>query len=194
MLTVDAIAKILGAPRANVVANWPLIQAALVAQDIGTPMVEIAALATLGAELPSFRPQQELSPRDEDRGAYFVRMYWDNMQVRYQLGNLSPDDAVKYCGRGFIQLTGRSNYQIFGDRLGLDLINRPELALDAHNAAQIFAAFFKDRHVADAANAAAWRMVRKRVNGGFNNWPRFEALVQALLLASSADRGGHAVG
>ncbi len=183
MLTTPTIAKILGAPLANVEANWPLIQAALAAEGIGTPMVEVAALATLGAELPRFLPQMELSPKGEDRAAYFVRMYWDNVEVRTNLGNLSPEDAATYFGRGFPQLTGRDNYRIFGDRLGLDLIHQPDLALDPHHSARIFAAFFKDRHVASAADAKAWRLVRKRVNGGFNNWPRFIALVNSLLEA-----------
>lgn len=42
-----------------------------------------------------------------------------------------------YFGRGFVQLTWWDNYRKLGDALGLDLVNRPELALDPVNAAQI---------------------------------------------------------
>jgi len=185
MLSTATIARILGAPLPNVEANWPLIQQALVTEGIGGPLVQIAALATIGAELPCFLPRQELSPRDEDRAAYFVRMYFNNQKVRHALGNQSPDDAAKFCGRGFIQITGRDNYQVFGDLLGVDLISRPDLALDPPVAARIFASFFRRRQVAEAAENRDWLRVRVRVNGGTNNWERFNGLVQSLLAADA---------
>lgn len=183
MLTPQVIAKILGSFPDVVEANWPLIKRALAAEGIGTPLVEVAALATIGTELPCFIPRQEMSPRGEDRAAYFVRMYYENQKVRHSLGNQSIEDAVKYCGRGFIQLTGRDNYQVFGDLLHVDLINRPDLALQPEIAARVFAAYFRRRQVAQAAEARDWFRVRVRVNGGSNGWERFNGLVQALLAA-----------
>jgi len=183
VLTTLTIAKILGSHQNVVESNWPLIQQALAAQGIGTPLVEVAALATIGTELPSFIPRMELSPRDEDRAAYFVRMYFNNQKVRHALGNQTPEDAAKYCGRGFIQLTGRDNYQVFGDLLGIDLINRPDLALEPPEAARIFAAYFRRRRVAEAAQAQDWFRVRVRVNGGSNGWERFNALIKSLQAA-----------
>lgn len=44
--------------------------------------------------------------------AYFTRLYWDNVKTRKQLGNIEPADGAKFCGRGFVQLTGRRNYTI----------------------------------------------------------------------------------
>lgn len=183
VLTPQVIARILGAHADVVEAHWALIKQALATEGIGTPLVEVAALATIGTELPSFSPRQELSPRDEDRTAYFVRMYYTNQKVRHALGNLSPDDAAKYCGRGFLQITGRDNYQVFGDLLGIDLINQPDLALQPEVAARIFAAYFRRRQVAQAAEAQDWLRVRVRVNGGSNGWERFSALVASLQAA-----------
>ena len=34
-----------------------------------------------------------------------------------------------YYGRGLVQLTWKRNYQLFGKRIGVDLVNRPDLAL-----------------------------------------------------------------
>lgn len=53
---------------------------------------------------------QTMQPIREKGGrAYFIHMYWDNLKIRKQLGNLSIDDAVLRSGRGFVQLTGRRN-------------------------------------------------------------------------------------
>jgi len=180
MLNAATLPPNLGSLPEMVEPHWPLIRMALAAEGIDTTLVHIAALATIGTELPCFIPRMEMSPRHEDRAAYFVRMYWDNAKVRHSLGNLSPDDAAKFCGRGFIQLTGRDNYQLFGDLIGVDLISRPDLALEPGVAAPVFAAYFRRRRVAEAAEAQDWLRVRLRVNGGTNGWEKFKGLVQAL--------------
>lgn len=69
--------------------------------------------------------------------SYFTVRYWLNAKVRHALGNLSPEDAVKYKGRGYVQLTGRSNYLTFGKLLGLDLLNLPDLAMEHETAYRI---------------------------------------------------------
>lgn len=43
------------------------------------------------------------------------------------MGNISPGDGWTYRGRGYIQLTGRSNYKTYGDLTGFNLIANPEL-------------------------------------------------------------------
>lgn len=42
-----------------------------------------------------------------------------------------------YYGRGFVQLTWRSNYEKASKRLGIDLVNNPDLALEPAYAANI---------------------------------------------------------
>lgn len=46
---------------------------------------------------------------------------------RADLGNTEPGDGVKYKGRGYVQLTGRTNYTNWSKWLGVDYINKPEL-------------------------------------------------------------------
>ena len=179
-LDCPTISRILGAPLEAVESNWPLILASLDAKGMNATPVLIATLATLGTETPGFAPIRELSPRNEDRDAYFVRMYWSNPTTRHALGNLSPKDAATYYGRGFIQLTGRDNYALYGGVLDLDLLGQPDLALDPSVASKILAAFFGLRHVDEAAMAGNWLRVRVRVNGGTNGWNRFSALVTEL--------------
>lgn len=48
--------------------------------------------------------------------------------------NTQQGDGVKYCGRGFVQLTWKKNYRKTGEKFGVDLISFPEKALE-HNLA-----------------------------------------------------------
>lgn len=68
----------------------------------------------------------------------------DFYQSRTDLGNTQSGDGAKYIGRGYVQLTGRANYQYWGDRLGIDLINNPELAEDPVIAARILVYGMRD--------------------------------------------------
>ncbi len=68
---------------------------------------------------------------------YFIKRYWTNTKIRNELGNLSPEDAINYSGKGFVQLTGRKNFKKMGNLLGVDLISNPHLALLHEVAAKI---------------------------------------------------------
>lgn len=45
-------------------------------------------------------------------------------------GKPDPITGKIYYGRGFVQLTWKANYQKYGKILGIDLVNKPELACD----------------------------------------------------------------
>lgn len=94
-----------------------------------------------------------------------------------RMGNGEPSsgDGYRYRGRGYLQLTGRSNYRTFGRRLGIDLIGEPELAEQPETAWLIAASYLATRsrtfdgtrrtalEWADQNNVEA---VTKIVNGG----------------------------
>ena len=63
-------------------------------------------------------------------------------------GNTEASDGWKFHGRGFVQLTGRYNYEHYGKALGLDLANHPDLAAEPANAAKIATQYWKERVVA----------------------------------------------
>lgn len=72
--------------------------------------------------------------------AYYRRMYDINGErpsKARELGNLTPGDGAKFAGRGYVQLTGRTNYARAGQKIGIDLVNNPDLAMQPKIAAQI---------------------------------------------------------
>ena len=71
---------------------------------------------------------------------YFFRMYDKDGQrphVARDLGNTEPGDGAKFCGRGYVMITGRANYTRFADLLDVALVDNPDLALDPDISAQI---------------------------------------------------------
>jgi hypothetical protein len=133
---------------------YDAVSSALKELGIFTPRTLVGALATTRVEVGrNFRPIREIASGQAYEG-------------RRDLGNTQKGDGVKYKGRGFVQITGRANYERYGKMLGLDLINNPDLALMPVNAARILALYFKDRKVNVACDRADWVRVRRLVNGG----------------------------
>ena len=170
-LRPETIARIVGCSPANAQTHWPRIERALREQGLADQASVIAAIATIGTEVPEFLPIHEYGG-DE----YFTQMY----EGRSDLGNTQPGDGARYHGRGFIQLTGRANYAHYSQRLGIPLEQNPDLALDTDVAARVLALFMMEHGVCEAAQRGDWQQARILVNGGLNGWDRFIALVQQL--------------
>ena len=84
-----------------------------------------------------------------------------------RMGNSEPGDGFKYRGRGFIQLTGKDNYIATGKRLGIDLVNNPDLASDPVIAAKIAIDYWKNR-VGSVGKTGDLVAVTQKINGGTN--------------------------
>jgi len=109
--------------------------------------------------------------------AYFIKRYWTNKKIANELGNKSAEDAVNFCGKGDVQITGRRNYKKMGDILGIDLIGNPDLAMQPEIAVKImfegmttgksFAGDFTGKHLGNYFNKTVddWEGARKIVNG-----------------------------
>jgi len=84
-------------------------------------------------------------------------------------GDESTGEGYKYRGRGYIQLTGKSNYTGFAKFIGEDTVANPDLVANKYPLAS--AAFFFDSNklwsICDkGADEATVTAVTKRVNGG----------------------------
>jgi predicted chitinase len=58
-----------------------------------------------------------------------------------RMGN-AQNEGYMYRGRGFIQLTGKDNYDRFGKKIGVDLVRNPDLVNHPDVAAKVAAAYF----------------------------------------------------
>jgi putative chitinase len=181
------IARLINAPEINVATCWPVIESALAAVGIISVRACIAAIATVRVECPPFKPVHEYGG-----DAYLNRLY----DTRTDLGNTpgKDGDGARYAGRGFIQITGQNNYRHYGVLMGLDLINKPDEALEPQCAARILAAYFRDHHIDRAADAQDWEHVRRSVNGGLNGYGDFLKYVQTLQGACDGSQVGQAAG
>jgi predicted chitinase len=165
------IARVLHAPTDRLAANWPPIEAALLSLGMNKPLHKIAALATVAVECPLWTPATE--KYNGEPHVYFAR--YDG-----RLGNVQAGDGYKFRGRGFIQITGRRNYELYGRSIGVDLVSNPDLALQVGVSARLFAAYFHINRVAEAAEAQDWTRVRRLVNGGTNGLEAFLTYVDGL--------------
>jgi len=84
-------------------------------------------------------------------------------------GPESSGEGAKFCGRGYIQLTGKENYTAFGKSINEDILSNPDKV--ASNYALLSAAWFFSKNglhkIADEGSSdVVVTKITKRVNGG----------------------------
>jgi putative chitinase len=81
-------------------------------------------------------------------------------------GDESSGDGWRFCGRGLIQLTGRSNYQAFADSLEMSIDDVPEYLATFEGAAQSACWFWETNKLNQWADTGDILTLTKRINGG----------------------------
>lgn len=102
-----------------------------------------------------------------------------------RMGNKDPGDGYKFRGRGALQLTGRAQYEEMGKKLGVDLVNNPELAADPKYSAQIAVQHWKSSGADKAAQAGDVVKARKLTNGGTNGLADVQKKYEETYLAQA---------
>lgn len=135
--------------------GFQYVESALNDAGIDDPLERAQFLGQLGHESMGFTRLEEIGGGKKYEG-------------REDLGNTEPGDGERYKGRGFIQLTGRANYRDFGELIGVDLENNPELASDPEIAAQIAVAYWNNRVKPRVKDFNDTTRITKLINGGTN--------------------------
>ncbi|KZE40469.1 hypothetical protein AV540_25735, partial [Brevibacillus parabrevis] len=97
--------------------------------------------------------------------------YFNKYDGRTDLGNTLPGDGPKYRGAGYIQLTGKANYQQFADFMGDQKIVQEGYSYVSKNYAWESAGYFWGKRSFNALidEGATVKQVTFRVNGGYNH-------------------------
>jgi peptidoglycan hydrolase-like protein with peptidoglycan-binding domain len=180
VISVPTVAQMFpDAPLANIQKYLPLVLQNLGQLALGDLSMVLMAIATIRVETGNFSPINEYQSKYNTApgGAPFA-LY----DFRADLGNHAPGDGARFKGRGFVQLTGRNNYQRYSQEVGLgdQLLQTPDAANDPVIAARILAAFLKD-HEGEIRNALArgdMAAARKAVNGGTHGLDQFQIAFQ----------------
>lgn len=89
-----------------------------------------------------------------------------------RMGNQNEEEAARFLGRGFIQLTGHSNYRAFASDIRKpEILNDPSL-VEIEYAFESALWFFKKNDLFDYADRGVddttIRAITRRVNGGYH--------------------------
>jgi putative chitinase len=147
-----------------------------------------------GTELAAFLSQVAHESHDfksmvEYGGSLDFRKYDPKYAPRKAkiLGNTKAGDGAKYKGRGYIQITGRYNYGIAGNAIGIDLVNNPKLAEKPSVAAKIAIWYWKLRVQPNVDDFSNVRDVTKPINPGLrgledreSNFDDYKTIVASL--------------
>jgi putative chitinase len=112
-------------------------------------------LSQLAHESGNFRYMEEIAS-----GAAY--------EGRKDLGNTQAGDGKRFKGRGPIQLTGRANYRKYGQQLGIDFENNPEIVALPSMGLLVACKFWADNGLNALADKDDVMAITRRINGGTN--------------------------
>lgn len=166
----------------NIALYLPKVKAALIEKSLTDAAMVSMAIATVRVESAAFEPI--------DEGAWSGNsstMDPENLFDAYDRknGNLGRPDGKTFKGRGFVQLTGRGNYETYGNMIGVDLVSDPKMANEPTNAARLLTAFLSDHEtrIRNALRNDDLAAARKAVNGGSHGLDKFETAYTSLMAA-----------
>jgi len=122
--------------------------------------------ATLRKIFPKYFPNdqiaQEYASKPNKQVAIASKVYANRMGN----GDEASQEGYKFCGRGLIQLTGRSNYQAFADSLEMNIDDVPEYLVTFEGASQSACWYWESQKLNQWADAGDILTLTKRINGG----------------------------
>jgi len=183
ILTPELVSAACGSTPKITSAALPGLQEACDRFSINTPLRAAAFLANVGVESASLTATVENLNYRADRLLAVFPSYFTQAQAEQYAGkpvaianhvyanrggngNEASGDGWLYRGRGYLQLTLKSNYVAMAKSLGLDLVKHPELLESAEGAAASAAQFWTNGALNRYADAGQFDKVCKAINLG----------------------------
>jgi putative chitinase len=186
ILTREQLAQLL--PGNPYLDHWyHALEQALPDYDINTPQRVAAFIAQCAHESGGFRALKEnLNYKAATLRKIFPKYFPDDATANHyaslpnkqeaianrvyggRMGN-GPEasgDGFRYCGRGLIQLTGKSNYQNFADSIETPVEDIPEFLATFEGAVQSACWFWESNNLNQWADKGDILTLTKRINGG----------------------------
>ena len=115
-----------------------------------------------GKYFPTDELAQQYASKPNKQEAIANRIYASRMGN----GDEASGDGYKYCGRGLIQLTGKSNYMAFAESLEISPEEAAEYLATFEGAAQSACWFWETNNLNQWADRGDIVTLTKRINGG----------------------------
>jgi putative chitinase len=118
---------------------------------------------TLRKVFPKYFPTDEMAAQYAQQPEKIANRVYAN---RMGNGDEASGDGFRYCGRGLIQLTGKSNYQAFADSVQMSVEDVPAFLATFEGAIQSACWFWESNNLNQYADSGDIVTMTKRINGG----------------------------
>ena len=118
---------------------------------------------TLRKVFPKYFPTDALAAQYAHQPEMIANRVYAN---RMGNGDETSGDGFRYCGRGLIQLTGKSNYQSFADSIETPLTEIPDFLQTFEGAVQSACWFWENNNLNQYADNNDILTMTKKINGG----------------------------
>ncbi|WP_249212189.1 glycoside hydrolase family 19 protein [Burkholderia cenocepacia] len=160
-MTPQILSAALQIPLARATPWADPLSAAMALYAIDSPARQAAFLAQCGHETGGFQWLREIwGPTAAQRA------YEPPAAKAADLGNTQAGDGFRYRGGGLLQITGRYNYRVMGQKIGIPLEDNPDQIAQPSVAAEASAQFWADHALSAFADAGDFLSISRAINLG----------------------------
>ncbi|WP_186183324.1 glycoside hydrolase family 19 protein [Burkholderia gladioli] len=160
-MTPDILASALQIPLERAKPWADPLTAAMALYAIDSAARQAAFLAQCGHECGRFLWLREIwGPTAAQRA------YEPPADKARELGNTQPGDGFRYRGGGMLQITGRYNFRVMGQKIGIDLEGDPDQISQPSVAVLASAQFWSDHALSAFADAGDFLSISRAINLG----------------------------
>ncbi|WP_322084012.1 lysozyme [Burkholderia sp. BCC1972] len=160
-MTPQILSAALQIPLARATPWADPLSAVMALYAIDSPARQAAFLAQCGHESGRFQWLREIwGPTPAQRA------YEPPATKAKELGNTKPGDGFLFRAGGLIGVTGRYNFRVMGQKIGVDLEGNPDQISQPSIAAEVSAQFWADNALSAFADAGDFLSISRAINLG----------------------------